>query len=657
MGILFMHKHYIFRFILAVSVLFQYSVGVGQSRYTDSLVAIVNALPSDTNRVKTLKRLIFSLRDKDNLKAMKFAIQAKGISDSLQFKPGQAMALENMAWFHYRFGDFTKCIDHSMEALNLFTELNDFVGLAKCHNNIGCVLVEQKQELAAIQSFKKGLANALQANDYIQISRTYNNISYAFYRIEELDSASFYARKTLLLLARGNAKYLSGFAYRTLGDVNARRSNFDSAEYYYRKGIEFSRAAGNTFVEASILHRLGNTYLKFNKNSEAIDVLKQSLKVSSEGHYLDEMAKTYRYLADAYRGQKNFTNSDKYLRLHLNLRDSLDVAQQQEKISSIMESHAAEMNEVKIGLLNKEMQLKEEEIGNQRVWLYFSLGCLTLFLFLVSLLLINNRLRVRINSELSAKNRAIELQASELTRINRTKDKLFSILSHDLRSPLSSLRSLVDLVIMGQLSKVEFSELAVKLVAKLDSVTDDLNNLLMWTQSQMNGFAMNQEVVNLSEIVSKKVELVQDPAREKGIVINNNLQKDIHVLIDPNHLSLIIRNLLVNAVKFNKSGGSITITSVIHGNEVAVSVIDSGIGISSSDLEKLFNKDTHFTHLGTNQERGTGLGLMLVKEFVEKNGGTISVASELGKGSTFTFTSQLVRIKESESKLIPVEVS
>jgi signal transduction histidine kinase len=179
-------------------------------------------------------------------------------------------------------------------------------------------------------------------------------------------------------------------------------------------------------------------------------------------------------------------------------------------------------------------------------------------------------------------------------------------------------------------------------------VQEDLDNLLFWAQSQLNGLQSNPENLQLRPIVEDKIRLFAEIARQKGISIMNDIDDSVSILADKNHISLVVRNLLANAIKFNKAGGFITISEKTLANNIEISVSDSGVGMSTTDLGKLFNAETHFSNPGTQQEKGVGIGLLLTKEFIQKNGGSIWATSELGKGSTFTFT-----VKQG----IPVPVS
>jgi len=191
---------------------------------------------------------------------------------------------------------------------------------------------------------------------------------------------------------------------------------------------------------------------------------------------------------------------------------------------------------------------------------------------------------------------------------------------------------------LGGLSKEEFIESSRKLRKNLDSVQGDLDNLLVWAQSQLNGLQSNPVTMRLRQVIEEKIDLFAEVARQKDLTILNEVDESLSIVADRNHMGLVIRNLLANAIKFNRPGGLIRITEQRVGECFEISVTDSGIGMTERDLGRLFNAATHFTNPGTHQEKGAGIGLLLTKEFIEKDGGSIRATSVYGKGSTFTFT-------------------
>jgi signal transduction histidine kinase len=240
------------------------------------------------------------------------------------------------------------------------------------------------------------------------------------------------------------------------------------------------------------------------------------------------------------------------------------------------------------------------------------------------------------NEELSQK---VKERTQELQSLNTTKDKLFSIIGHDLRSPLNALKSLLHLLHEKMLSQEELQIISKKLQYNVDSLHDTLENLLQWSLSQMQGIQTKVEEIDLQQTINEKLALYQETALNKQIAIQNLVQKPTWVRADKHQLALVLRNLINNAIKFSFFGrGTVVIESTEDDNFVFVHIRDNGMGMTSEQVKKLFNQNTSFSSAGTQGEKGTGLGLLLCKEFVEKNGGQVWVKSVLGKGSTFIFS-------------------
>ena len=230
--------------------------------------------------------------------------------------------------------------------------------------------------------------------------------------------------------------------------------------------------------------------------------------------------------------------------------------------------------------------------------------------------------------------RRIEQQKTELAALNSTKDKLFALLSHDLLSPLANLKNIMMLVDWGMMSQEEFVVVSKKLVNNVNNLYSMFENVLHWSISQMQGIKPKFEQVNISEVVNEQITLFEPIAKSKNICIEQAISTDFVLCIDKNHLALIIRNLLQNALKFTNSGGSIVFNSQNTEGGAKLIIQDTGIGMTPDILAKLFKIDQTVKHKGTAQEGGTGVGLILTKELVIFNRGTIDVASEIGKGTT-----------------------
>jgi len=234
----------------------------------------------------------------------------------------------------------------------------------------------------------------------------------------------------------------------------------------------------------------------------------------------------------------------------------------------------------------------------------------------------------------------IQRQYTQLNELNATKDKLFSIIAHDLRSPFQTLLSSSEILAtqIDNLSHKEIVAFSSGLNNSLKNLYALLENLLNWSMMQRDMLDFNPVNIKLFEFIEILINVSEQSAEKKNISIINKVEKESSVLADSEMLRSVIQNLLTNAIKFTKAGGEIIISSNEKDILTEVSVQDSGIGIGKEKLNKLFTFETFYSTVGTAGEKGTGLGLSLCKEFVEKNGGKIQVESEVGKGSKFLFT-------------------
>lgn len=228
----------------------------------------------------------------------------------------------------------------------------------------------------------------------------------------------------------------------------------------------------------------------------------------------------------------------------------------------------------------------------------------------------------------------VEEKNKELQKMNDTKEKLFSIISHDLRSPIGQLKNSLDLVNREHISPETFQQISAKLSTEVDRLHATLDNLLKWSISQLQGIRASPEKIALRSLLEQKLIIFRQMAEQKNISL---VLEDVDRFIwaDPDHLLLVLRNLLSNAIKYSYQNGQILIRSHSKDHQVIIEVIDYGMGMSEEVKASIFQHDNIISSTGTANEKGTGLGLKLCKEFIEKNNGQIWIESTGQKGTTF----------------------
>lgn len=247
-------------------------------------------------------------------------------------------------------------------------------------------------------------------------------------------------------------------------------------------------------------------------------------------------------------------------------------------------------------------------------------------------ILIFREITARKKSDVVLKN-----QSDELLALNQLKDKMFSIIAHDLRGPIMNLKEIMSLFDQHIITDEELKTHLPLINADIKSTASLLENLLFWSRTQLKGERVNPEYINLHILSLVQSNLLDSLIKEKSLTLINQIPENTTVYADKNMIELVIRNILSNAIKYCNTSNVITLSSRLVGNYYITDITDTGIGISEENIDKLFGMNNYST-AGTNLEKGTGLGLLLCKEFIEKNNGEIWVKSELGKGSTFSFS-------------------
>jgi two-component system, sensor histidine kinase and response regulator len=423
-----------------------------------------------------------------------------------------------------------------------------------------------------------------------------------------------------------------------LADCQMHQKNFDTALRYFAEAKAISQKINDQEGLVIVDSGIGETYLRQHKLAEAEAILRQALQSAQEMQITPQEIFILSLLSEIATQKNDFKQAFDYYKKHAKLKDSLQGKESLEKIAQMQTFYELEKREKENLALRQEQLDKNLIISNQQtVVLVFGIFLLLQLVFLI-LLYRANQFRKRANQELSekneeismfveelrAKNEEIDRRREELTDINEVKDKLFSIVAHDFRGPLNSLQGVLTLLNSGHLSESEVQYLLKGLADKVNDTQNLLENLLNWAKTQMQGIEINPEVFKPKPIAQVKADI--------------------------DTIRLIIRNLISNAIKFTHRGGQVIIDVQNLDNQyVKVLISDSGIGISPEKQSQLFNLKTHFTSYGTDNEKGTGLGLLLVKDFVQLNQGELGLESQENQGSIFYFTLPLAIVGEVAS--------
>jgi signal transduction histidine kinase len=322
----------------------------------------------------------------------------------------------------------------------------------------------------------------------------------------------------------------------------------------------------------------------------------------------------------------------------IEIEDSLDIQNIKYRLNKMKAQESISRKDYQIQLLEKDKEL----LGRERLILFI---LVSIVIVLSILLYARFRYKAKTNKQLESKNKdlqllntALEESKIELTDTNNAKDKMFSIIAHDLRNPVGSLKLMSGMLVeeYHSFSEEERIDFLNSLKDSTDKVYNLMENLLTWSRSQRGKIECHPMQTNMFRLVENVKDSLKNNADSKNITVYNLVKTELEMIIDPNLTATIIRNLLSNSIKFSEDNTDITIESKTSHNECTEIILrDQGIGMSDSQMQQLFALDSNNTTRGTKGEEGTGLGLLLCKEFAELQGGNIRVESKQGVGSTF----------------------
>ncbi len=370
--------------------------------------------------------------------------------------------------------------------------------------------------------------------------------------------------------------------------------------------------------------------LKGNLLESADSLSALSVKMADTLEVLELMSIAYKTRSKVLNALGNYDEAYRLVNKAEAYKDSVFNQQVQTKINFF--EYNRQKNEIQL--------LKQDnEIKNRGT--YILIGLLIGALVVISLLYRNHNTEQKAHKKLAEQNVEIVQQAQELEEINATKDKFFSIISHDVRSPVGQLKALSEIIynqIKEGSSLEEILPFIQSLVSSSNLAHELVDSLLIWARTQQGVVKYEPQVFNLNEFTIKIFGLFEAKANERDISLEAAIGEGIEVLVDGDMIQLVFRNLINNAIKFTPSGYIKVYAKQLASGFVRLTVEDTGMGILQENIDKLFRIDTGFSTLGFKGEKGTGLGLVLCKEFIEKHGGKIWVESEVNKGSKFHFT-------------------
>ena len=656
-----------------------FETGYSQVSQKDSLIYRLKRLqstdrfnPKDTTHIKLLTNVAFSYRFANNDSLYSIANRVLDYCKAIDFKRGEVRALYALGSYYSDVGDRKKSMDTFKSGLELAKDMNT----KKCELDImnalgqnysyegnyaealniylqGIDVAKQMQNdemlsilnenIAGLYADQKDFKNALIFYDTVQkinrklndekiFAETQSNMASLYKDAKNFEHAMFNINKSISTFEKLKIYEWLAYAYEVKGSIYLEQKKYKWALYWYdQSSMVHEQRLDDDREKIQLLNGMSKVYLGLGQDELAMKYASEGLKLSRKIQSLQGQMDCSETLYKVFKNQNDHVSSLSHMETFKTLSDSLSRDKNRQSLSLLETKLQHELEKQELIEANK------MALAKQRNYIYFAVLILIILSIIIFVVRRSENIQKKLNKELHEKSQAISEREAQLNEINRTKTKLFSIIGHDLRGPIGALQSMLKLFTEGDVSKEEFLSFIPKLKVDVENIAFTLNNLLTWGQSQLNGVVTKAKNVQLDKLVDNSVGLLSEIAASKSIKIMNQLPDNPLIWADQNQIDIVIRNLLSNAIKFTPKNGLITIEAEEKSDMWQIMIRDTGVGMSEEMQQKIF-EDTNVTTYGTNNERGTGLGLSLCKEMVVKNKGEIWVESVPRKGSSFYFT-------------------
>lgn len=540
-------------------------------------------------------------------RAIEYYLKSLSLSKQLSYNEGIAYNYTSIGNLYYVEGNYELAKKYFLDALFIYEKLNDKPGISACYTNIGNVLADSNNVEEGLDYYEKSIILQKELDDQYGIAINYNNIGDCYLNLKEYTKAEDYFFKALEIANKTDEKDLKSIVFLNIADVKNKQKKYSEAIVAARKSYAIAHEIGNLDYEAQNIFNAAIAYEGMGDNALALSRLKDYVRI----------------------------------------KDSLLDMDKVKKIKLFNALNNLEKSQFIIDDLSKTNEIAELKYINERKFSYFLIGAMVISGFFIILLILQQTSKKKAykllefkNHQINKLNIEIQTQSDSLKQLNKTKDKLFSIIAHDLRNPFNSIKGFTELLIENFKDYDEEKLLKFLKIIKGSSLKalNLLNNLLLWANNQSGNLNVTTKKIELINEVVDSISVIEIQAINKDIEIINTVENHLFVEADENMLATILRNLISNAIKFTEPKGKVELSAKVIDNFVEVTVKDTGVGISQSDIENLFSIDAQNSSVGTANEKGSGLGLILCKDFVENLGGKIWVQSVVAMGTEFKFT-------------------
>jgi signal transduction histidine kinase len=570
--------------------------------------------------------------------ALDFFIKSRTIADSLQLAPEQVFTDLATSRVFEKVGNYQKSIEYLTDAKNL-SESYDANIKALVTNELGRINELLGKTEDAFRDYELLLEYSEDLNEQAREADALFHLGRLYSKKKDYKTSLDYQKKALTIRRKLKDRRGEGISLNDIGDLYSQMKNEERAFANYEAAIEVRGELKDSLALAESFNNIGALYYQKRDFKKSIVNFRSALEAGRKSQAQDEVRRSYEYLSLCFKHLKDFEKALAYKEQLINITEFIQHERDELQLLERQNRFVINKKETQIDRLQVEQAQRQKEIATQkklRNFLFLLIGLGAVIVVLIFYQYISKR---KSNKILQAANEKVSEQNILLQNLNATKDKFFSIIGHDVKGPLNSLTSFSGLLInhWDSLTKEEIQMLAKDLDKSLKNLFVLLENLLEWSRSQTGNIEFKPEEFDVSILLKENEDLLKTQAQNKKINLVNNAVAELKIASHRHSINTVVRNFLSNAIKFTPEGGTITLKAEKQEKGIKISVSDTGVGMSEKVIQKLFRIDSKHSTIGTADEKGTGLGLILCKEFIEKNGGQIGVESEVGKGSVFYF--------------------
>lgn len=618
------------KIIIGCILYFVSIVTFAQTKQVDSLLKLLDAATADSSKMRLNNKIGNFYLDNNANKAIQYFEKAVGYAEKIQRPLAIANNNYSIGYCYLQIGDYDKSLDYYLKSVRIYETLKDSLRLSNALMSIANVYTNNKDFIKTNEYHNKAQSLIEKMKDSAQLCAILDSRGTVYDQQGKFDTALLYLfrSKNIAEALKDNYSIINSLSNIGLSYKHVNKTVL--ALQYFESALLMNNKEAEQLDRLSILYNnIAATYSQAGDFAKAKVAFDKSVSYSKASGSLPVEMENYKNLADMYEKVGDYKQQNLYQKKYYNLKDSLYTSDSKNQLTQLEADYNIEKK-------NSEIIKKENEVvkGKSQRNLFITLAAGMLAL-LGGLGFFYSRIKNK-NNLLSERNILINKQKNELQNLNGVKDRLFSIISHDLRNPLVTLRSyfsLADSPTITDDKKIAFKKQTSQAVAQ---TTDLLDNLLVWANMQIKNTSATITPINLAEVILDSIDNVQAQATQKNITIQTNIEIE-NAISDKNILNISLRNLLTNAIKFSPENSSTFISTYQLNGSTMLSVKDNGIGMTAEQINNFYANETE-SIIGTQGEKGSGLGLFLVKELLAKINASLTIKSEVGNGSEFTIS-------------------